>query len=152
MKNYELAQEKDAERLYEMQLVAFESEAEMIGSRDVPALMETREHFLDDFKNWTVLIRRNDAGEIIGAIRFRKSGDDYEIGRLMTAPGYRNQGVATGLLHAAEEVSQGKSFELYTCSKSYINIRLYEEVGYRIYKEVPGTDGLTFVHMNKTIR
>lgn len=32
----------DVPQLYELQLLAFESEAEMIGSRDVPALQEQR--------------------------------------------------------------------------------------------------------------
>ena len=34
----------DIPALYDLQLLAFESEAEMIGSRDVPALKESREH------------------------------------------------------------------------------------------------------------
>lgn len=32
------AKEEDISELYKLQLLAFESEAEMIGSRDVPAL------------------------------------------------------------------------------------------------------------------
>ena len=65
---YEYATEKDIEELYDLQLRAFESEAEMIGSRNIPAL------------------------------------------------------------------TQEKVFELYTCTKSYININLYEKIGYRTYK------------------
>lgn len=149
MAKYELAQEKDIRELFALQLAAFESEAEMIGSRDVPALMESEEDNRRDFPNWTVIVQRNEEGKIIGAIRFQKDGDSYEVGRLMTAPGYRNQGVATGLMLEVERRTGGKHFELYTCSKSYINIRLYEEVGYRIYKEEKGKGGLTFVHMNK---
>ena len=37
----------DIPMLYQLQLIAFESEAEMIGSRDVPALQETEENQLD---------------------------------------------------------------------------------------------------------
>ena len=40
---YEIAEEKDIRELYDLQLRAFESEAEMIGSRNVPALMESYE-------------------------------------------------------------------------------------------------------------
>ena len=40
---YEIAKEKDIRELFDLQLRAFESEAEMIGSRNVPALMESLE-------------------------------------------------------------------------------------------------------------
>lgn len=56
MKSYEIATSADVRELYELQLHAFESEAEMIGSRSVPVLMETYEHSLADFGNWTVLV------------------------------------------------------------------------------------------------
>ena len=43
------AETKDISALYQLQLIAFESEAEMIGSRDVPALLETQEeHYVGD--------------------------------------------------------------------------------------------------------
>ena len=64
---YEIAKEKDIRELFDLQLRAFESEAEMIGSRNVPALMESLEENRADFRNWTVLVKRNDEGRIIGS-------------------------------------------------------------------------------------
>ena len=61
----EIAKEKDIKELFDLQLRAFESEAEMIGSRNVPALMESLEENREDFRNWTVLVKRNDEGRII---------------------------------------------------------------------------------------
>ena len=107
---YEIAKEKDIRELFDLQLRAFESEAEMIGSRNVPALMESLEENR-----------------------------------------YRNRGVAIGLMTAVEELTQAKTFELYTCTKSYININLYEKLGYRIYKEEQGDRDLSFAYMRKTI-
>ena len=69
--DYEYAKEKDIKELYDLQLRAFESEAEMINSRNVPALMESYEENRADFINWTVLIKRDDSGKIIGAVRCR---------------------------------------------------------------------------------
>ena len=148
---YEYATEKDIKKLYDLQLHAFESEAEMIGSRNIPALMESYEENEADFKNWTVLVRRDDSGRIIGAVRFRKKGDHVEIGRVMVDQECRNQGVAIGLMTAVEELTQGKVFELYTCTKSYININLYEKIGYRIYKVEQGEQDLSFAYMRKTL-
>ena len=148
---YEIAKEKDIRELFDLQLRAFESEAEMIGSRNVPALMESFEENRADFRNWTVLVKRNDEGRIIGAVRFREESDHIEIGRVMVAQEYRNRGVAIGLMTAVEELTQAKTFELYTCTKSYININLYEKLGYRIYKEEQGDRDLSFAYMRKTI-
>lgn len=149
MNNYEIAQEKDIKELFELQLKAFESEAEMIGSRNVPALMETFEENAADFDNWTVLIKRNEQGHIIGAVRYMTDDDHIEIGRVMVDQEYRNRGVAMSLMRAVEERTQADAFELYTCTKSYINIRLYEKLGYRIYKEEQGNKGLSFAYMRK---
>lgn len=44
------AMPSDIEDLYPLQLLSFESEAEMIGSRLVPALMESEEEFKTDHR------------------------------------------------------------------------------------------------------
>lgn len=83
--------------------------------------------------------------------RLATEKDHVEIGRLMVEVANRHQGIASGLIQKAEAYSGGRVFELYTCSKSYTNIRLYEELGYRIYKEEKGPEELSFVYMRKTI-
>ena len=151
IQDFEVAEQKDAAELYELQLRAFESEAEMIGSRNVPALMETYDENLRDFRNWTVLIVRNENHEIIGAVRYMEGNDHIEIGRLMVAPEYRNQGIASQLLTAVERRTQANVFELYTCTKSHINIRLYEKLGYKKYLEKQGDQELSFAYMRKVL-
>lgn len=149
MKKYELATINDAKELYDLQLRAFESEAEMIGSRDVPALLESYDDFAQDFSNWTVLIKRNDEGRIIGSARYKKVDNYVEIGRLMVAPENRKQGIAIEIMKAVEEISKGNTFQLFTCTKSYINIRLYKKLGYHVYKEEKGNRDISFVYMRK---
>ena len=58
----------DIDELYDLQLLAFESEAEMIGSREVPALQETRDDHAKDFPHWVTLKLVNETGHIIGSI------------------------------------------------------------------------------------
>ena len=207
MKQIEIATESDIKELYDLQLVAFESEAEMVGSRNVPALLETYEHSCEDFKNWTTLIKRDENGKIIGAARFQQMTDydesdsfspaapHFEIGRVMVAPDHRNQGIAMELIGAIEEYAPSHSpshnpghepnlspnhaqdqkqnnsqdnpkiktaqaedpdresvFELYTCTKSYININLYEKLGYEIFKTEKGDRDLSFAYLRKTVR
>ena len=143
------AETADVPELYRLQLIAFESEAEMIGSRLVPALLETKEENENDFANWTVLKMTNDKNEIVGAVRFRKKGEVIEVGRLMTHPKYRRQGLAKQLLAKVDAMCPNETKELYTCTKSVANIRLYEKMGYKKAEEFTEATGLTFVYMRK---
>lgn len=147
--NIMTAEERDIPEIYRLQLRAFESEAAMIGSRDVPALQEREDDFRRDFSNWTTLKLVADGGGIIGVIRYRHDGDIVDVGRLMTHPDYRRQGLAAKLLEAVDAACVGKTRELYTCTKSWTNIRLYEKMGYHPVKEVTEATGLSFVYMRK---
>lgn len=144
-----LANINDVQQLYALQKLAFESEAEMIGSRDVPALQETAEEHKQDFVNWTTLKMITDSDEIVGAIRYRINGDVIEVGRLMTHPNYRHKGLAQRLMNEVDLKYPERIKELYTCTKSWINIRLYEKMGYQSFKEVVESSGLSFVYMRK---
>lgn len=62
------AETSDIAQLYALQLLCFESEAEMFGSRDIPALKETPQEHQKDFENWTALKLEDDFGKIIGSI------------------------------------------------------------------------------------
>jgi len=139
----------DIEELYALQLLAFESEAEMIGSRDVPALLETPEHHREDFANWTTLKLQDGTGKIIGAIRYRWADGLIDVGRLMVHPDHRQKGLAQYMLAEVDRACPGQIRELYTCTKSWVNIRLYEKMGYTAVKEVTEDSGLSFVYMRK---
>ena len=139
----------DIPALYDLQLLAFESEAEMIGSRDVPALKESREHHKNDFTNWITLKAVNSANEITGAVRYRQNGDIIEIGRLMVHPDHRRKGLAQRLMLEVDRAFPRETKELYTCTKSWTNIRLYEKIGYQPFQEVTKDSGLSFVYMRK---
>ena len=52
----------------------------------------------------------------------------------------------------AEESDNESVFELYTCTKSYININLYEKLGYEIFKTEKGDRDLSFAYLRKTVR
>ena len=112
------ANANDIAELYHLQLLAFESEAEMIGSRNVPALLETKEENAQDFNNWITLKMVRDAGIIIGAIRYRRQNGVIEVGRLMVHPQYRKRGLAQQLLSQIDQTYPNEIKELYTCTKS----------------------------------
>ena len=138
----------DAKELYRLQRLSFESETQMVGSRDLPALTETEEENIRDFGRWSVL-KITDGGKIVGAVRYRHDGGAVEIGRLMVHPDYRRRGLAQRLLSEVDKLHPHEVKELYTCTKSLINIRLYEKMGYVPYAEHAEESGLSFVHMRK---
>ena len=144
-----IATDNDISELYELQILAFESEAEMIGSREVPALKETKEHNREDFANWITLKLVNESDKIIGAIRYREQEGMIEIGRLMVHPEYRQRGFAMFMISEVDKMCPNQVKELYTCSKSWKNLRLYEKMGFVPFKEVIEGNGLSFVYMRK---
>lgn len=143
------ASRSDIQELYDLQLLSFESEAEMIGNRDIPALQETKDEFEKDFSNWITFKLIDRKNTIIGAIRCKKACEAVEIGRLMVHPEHRRKGLAQRMLKKIEELYPKTQKELYTCTKSWANIKLYEKSGYRAYKERADKSGQTFVYMKK---
>ena len=87
--------------------------------------------------------------EIVGAIRYRPDGGIIDVGRLMVHPDYRRQGLAQQMLAEVDRACPDTVRELYTCTKSWINIRLYTKMGYRPVREVTEESGLSFVYMRK---
>ena len=97
------ATESDILELYRLQLLTFESEAEMIGCRLIPALMESEADYSGTFNQWHTYKMVDDAGKIIGGIRYQYDAGVVEVGRLMVHPDYRQQGLARKLLGFVDE-------------------------------------------------
>ena len=143
------ATESDILELYRLQLLTFESEAEMIGCRLIPALMESEADYSGTFNQWHTYKMVDDAGKIIGGIRYQYDDGVVEVGRLMVYPDYRQQGLARKLLAFVDEQCSQDWRVLYTCTKSWINIKLYTKMGYKAVREIQDDTGLSFVYMEK---
>lgn len=143
------ATESDILELYRLQLLTFESEAEMIASRLIPALMESEADYSGTFNQWHTYKMVDDAGKIIGGIRYQYDAGVVEVGRLMVHPDYRQQGLARKLLAFVDEQCSQDRRVLYTCTKSWINIKLYTKMGYKAVREIQDETGLSFVYMEK---
>ena len=143
------ATESDILELYRLQLLTFESEAEMIGCRLIPALMESEADYSGTFNQWHIYKMVDDAGKIIGGIRYQYDDGVVEVGRLMVHPDYRQQGLARKLLVFVDEQCSQDRRVLYTCTKSWINIKLYTKMGYKAVREIQDETGLSFVYMEK---
>ena len=143
------AEFEDLPEILELQYLAYQSEAALFGSIDIPPLKETLEEVQEEYKKGTVLKLVTDEEEIIGSVRaYEKDGTAY-IGKLMVHPDHRCKGYGSMLLKEIEKYFLGKRYELFTSTRSVDNIRLYEKNGYKIFDRKEIDAELVFVYMEK---
>ena len=140
---------KDAEELLKVQKLAYKSEAELYNNFDIPPLKETSGEITEQFGTH-IFLKAVRQGEIVGTVRAFEEGDTCHIGRLAVRPDMQNKGVGTALLKEIEKYFSPKRFELFVGSKSDRNIRLYQKMGYGIFKTAEyGCGDIEIMYMGK---
>ena len=143
------AEYNDLPGILDLQYLAYQSEAALFGSKDIPPLRETLDELKEEYANGTVLKMILDDGTLIGSVRaYEKDGTAY-IGKLMVHPDHRHHGYGSALLTAVESYYPNKRYELFTSTRSIDNIRLYEKMGYVIFDRKEIDAELVFVYMEK---
>ena len=140
----------DLREILELQYLAYQSEADLFGSRDIPPLRQTLDDVIDEFNNGLILKMVVD-DKIIGSVRAVEKGDTVYIGKLMVHPDFRRKGFGTKLLSEIESRFPDKRYELFTSTKSIDNIRLYQRSGYTVFDSRAFNDEITFVYLEKRI-
>lgn len=144
------AESSDLQEILDLQYLAYQSEAALFGNKDIPPLKETIEELTSELNNG-IILKMVDNDTIVGSVRaYEKKGTAY-IGKLMVHPDYRRQGNGSILLRAIEKFYPECRYELFTSTRSVDNIRLYENNGYKIFKEQKVDEDLVFVYMEKNI-
>ena len=143
------AEKKDLKEILALQYLAYQSEAKLFGSMDIPPLKQTIEEVFEEYEKGTVLKSVDGAGTIIGSVRAYRENETVYIGKLMVHPSMQNQGLGTKLLLAMEQEYPNQRYELFTSTKSISNIRLYEKLGYKKYKAEAVSEELQFVYLEK---
>ena len=143
------AGKEDLKEILALQYLAYQSEARLFGRMDIPPLLQTLEEVNEEYRKGTVLMAVDDSGRMIGSVRAYQENGTVFISKLMVHPDKQKQGLGTKLLLAMENTCPAKRYELYTSTKSVNNIRLYEKLGYRIFREEAVTEDLVFVYMEK---
>ena len=143
------AEYKDLQEILYLQYLAYQSEAELFGSKDIPPLKQTLDEVIEEFNNGIILKLTDENGAIIGSVRATEKNGTVYIGKLMVHPDHRCKGYGTKLLSEIESCYPDRRYELFTSTRSVDNIRLYEKVGYKIFDRKPVDDELVFVYMEK---
>ncbi|MBE6863019.1 MAG: GNAT family N-acetyltransferase [Ruminococcus flavefaciens] len=143
------AERGDLQAILQLQCLAYQSEAELFGSRDIPPLKQTLDEVLEEFRSGIILKMVDDKNAIIGSVRAQERDGTVYIGKLMVHPEHRHKGYGTMLLSEIEKCFPDKRYELFTSTRSLDNIRLYQKLGYTIFARKAVNDELEFVYMEK---
>ena len=142
------AEREDLEEILQLQYLAYQSEAALFKSRDIPPLKETLEEVIEEFEAGTILKLVED-GKIIGSVRASEKDGTVYIGKLMVHPAEQRRGYGRRLLEEIEKCYPGKRYELFTSTRSIDNISLYQKCGYKIFDNKVINDELEFVYLEK---
>lgn len=138
----EYAIPSDVAELVVLQRCCWVQEAIANDTFDVPALHETAGEVADWVAEWTTLVVRR-RGRLIAAVRGRRDGTSWQVGRLMVVPDLTGGGVGSALLRLIEEQAPADidRFVLFTGGRSRRNVRTYERAGYELSASTPHVPG-----------
>ncbi len=145
------AQKEDLRKILDLQYIAYQSEARLFNSTDIPPLKQTLDDIENEYEKGIILKAVDIHDNIIGSVRAFCNKETVHIGKLIVHPENQRQGIGTALLMEIENEYSGKRYELFTSSRSEKNISLYRKLGYEIFDKKQITKELTFVYMEKYI-
>ena len=142
------AERTDLREILQLQHLAFQSEAKLLGNDQIPPLLQTLPELEDELRRGVVLKAVDDEGNLIGSVRGYVEENTLHIGKLIVQPALQGRGIGRKLMDAIEQLYPHARYEIFTSSKSARNIRMYENRGYRAFK-TKATAGVTIVYMEK---
>lgn len=139
---------EDLPEILKLQYLAYQSEADLFKSRDIPPLKQTLDEVISEYHEGIILKVKNGSG-MIGSVRAALKNDTVYIGKLMVHPNFRRMGIGKKLLLEMERYFPERRYELFTSTRSKDNIKLYESLGYKSFKKEMIDDELEFLYMEK---
>jgi len=140
-----------AELVWGVQHAAYRMEAALIGFDRIPPLLDTVESLQRCGE--TFLGYFDDEEDLAGAIAYTRDSSEITICRLMVHPDRFRQGIGRQLLqHVQHLESDAAKYTVSTSARNAPAIRLYEQEGFRIVKEMepePGVHLVIFEKYNK---
>ncbi|MFD5658515.1 GNAT family N-acetyltransferase [Streptomyces hirsutus] len=148
------ATEQDAEQIFRLQYLCFQSEAALYGNYRIAPLVQSLDSVREEVTADLVFVARL-GDEIVGSVHGRSTEDAAAaIGKLCVHPRLQGHGIGARLLRAAEsalaEEWGARMFRLQAGHRSESNLQLYSRVGYQRVGTSRGTDGVPMIVLEKT--
>ena len=139
----------DAHEILKLQILCYQSEAELCNDYSIPPLTQTVEDLKSQFNNH-IILKAVDQNIIIGSARAFQKDDTCYIGRIIVHPNYQNRRIGQTLMKEIENCfNKIKIYELFTGSKSVKNIYFYKKLGYSIFKTEKLNNQVDLVYLEK---
>ncbi|MGX1129354.1 ribosomal protein S18 acetylase RimI-like enzyme [Streptomyces glaucescens] len=147
------ATDQDAEQIFKLQYLCFQSEAALYGNYRIDPLVQTLDSLRREVADDCVFVARL-GDEVVGSVRGTVTEDGAAaIGKLCVHPRLQGHGIGARLLNAAESALAdqrgAKKFRLHTGHRSEGNLRLYRKVGYEAVGTAQGSDGVPMIILEK---
>ncbi|MEU2437801.1 GNAT family N-acetyltransferase [Streptomyces rubradiris] len=147
------ATEPDAEQIFRLQYLCFQSEAALYGNYRIDPLVQTLDSVRQEVATDCVFVARL-GEEVVGSVRGKVTEDGAaDIAKLCVHPRLQGHGIGARLLRAAEaalaERHGATRFRLQTGHRSEGNLRLYRKVGYQAVGRAKGDDGVELIILEK---
>ena len=139
----------DMAEIRDLQKLAYQTEAILYNDWTIPPLTQTQNQINKECNEKTFL-KVCHSGRIIGSVRASIHDNACHIGRLIVHPEFQHKGIGSQLMLAIEAAfPQARRFEVFTGSRSEGNIRLYERLGYHIFRTDRLSSQVDLVFMEK---
>ncbi|MGW3684417.1 GNAT family N-acetyltransferase, partial [Streptomyces prasinus] len=143
------ATEQDAEQIFRLQYLCFQSEAALYGNYRIAPLVQTLDSVREELAADLVFVARL-GDEIVGSVHGRSTEDAAAaIGKLCVHPRLQGHGIGARLLRAAESALAdergARMFRLHAGHRSESNLQLYSKVGYQRVGTSRGADGVPMI-------
>lgn len=146
------ANKEDLPKILEIQRTAFNQEALLYGSRELPPLIESVEDLERDLLT-NEFLKAEFEGNIVGSIRAHMDGVSCMIWRLSVSPEHQGKGIGRALISEAEKCfPEAEYYDLFTGAKSESNLHLYNKLGYDLTGVEERHGPIKFVFMRKVNR
>lgn len=132
-----------AAQVLELQRAAYQVEADLVGSTDIPPLHESLSELMAASVRWRG-IRIDD--EIVAAIAFTQDGSHIDIDRLVVAPGRMRLGYGSALLSSLDP---GAAIVVSTGSENRPACDFYLRHGFTEAGESEPVPGLAVTHFHR---
>jgi len=144
-----IAKQKDLPLILVIQKECYLVEVEIYNDYNILPLFQTIESITKDLNEQTFFkIELNK--KVVGSVRGYMDGENCYIGHLYVHIDHQNAGLGKKLMKTIENYFfEAKRFEVYAGHKSFKNLILYRNIGYKEFKRKKLNKNMELIYMEK---